>query len=533
MHKKLIFSLLVIMLVMSGTSLSQGQSDPTPATFQPLGRFDINLSSSVTSPNGVHRVGLQIKIDYVTLQPDAESEDAEPETIEIREYFLAQFDVRGGRQLWRVSLGELPPERIRFSPDGSIILVEIVSEDEPEEIFLTFYDPANGEIISETSNIDLIRTPIIPGDVYQALSTSINFSDDNAHVIVDYYRRAEAPKCAVWRIADASLVWEIDSACGRGNPSGTALAFRVPDTNSFSDYPQLEVYDVATGNILQRSYNEVLSFNWLDDAHIMIERPYGEPPVVWHVINDTIAALELPYLSGNLWPGRVYDRLAYIDSSATYFWDINTGRLTLTLDYAARGHVLMRDDGIMILFRGNWRLDEDEESFVDTYQALDLETGDVLWERDWPKGDVRFYEDRWMGTAYNYASGMLEFIDLDTGNVLYELRTYTENATVLPDWDYVIENLRGIEIIWGPGDETGRFPNPPHAQIVGNAPLYPEPNTTFEARGELPDAQLVWLDAQTEDGQWFSYRMYGTRYWVAAEHIDLLVSAASIRVIEP
>lgn len=520
---------------------THSQTDSSLDDFRPLGRFRLELGSAVSSPNGIHILGTQVVVEEVTASTetadgDADTEatpDAEPAVIQIRHYFLTMLDIRGGDVVWRVGIGDIQPARIRFSPDGSIILVEIIAQDSPEEILLTFYHADDGTIISETSNFALIQTPIIPGDVNQALYTSIRFSSDNAHVIVDYYRRAEAPRCAVWRIADASLAWEIASGCGVVNPAGSAIAFVIENDDSFSDYPQIEVYDVATGEVVRRSKNEVVDFAWLDNDHMLIARPYGEPQVIWNIRYDTMASLENPYLRGDLWPGAIGEQLVYVDRTTTYFWSINTGRITYRANYPAYGDLIVRD-GQLILFRLGGRYDAETEQYIDILEAVDLETGFVFWQQDWYHGEIVYDETKWQAYAYNYSTGAIDFIDLETGDTLFSLTTFSDQVVVLPDHDYVIQSDGSDLIIWGPADQLGYFPDPPQALTTGEAPLYPEPNTNFDAEGTVGAGRWLWLESRTSNSNWYAYRTeYGQRYWIPASALTLLVDPLAVPVAEP
>ena len=118
----------------------------------------------------------------------------------------------------------------------------------------------------------------------QFLNASPYFTEDESKVIVNYWRRAEASRCAVWDVATAGIVWQMESNCAAMvNETGEFLAIREPYDEVFSAYDHLAIYETDSGARVLESPYELNSANWLNADTIVIDRPYGEPPILWNI----------------------------------------------------------------------------------------------------------------------------------------------------------------------------------------------------------------------------------------------------------
>ncbi len=492
-----------------------------PLQFRPLGRFTINGDFLRLSPNGYHVAGVQTEVRTIS------------EEEQITAYWLTLWDIRGGQTQWRVELPDRQFEALTFSPDGSTILAKTVNPDSDEEIRLSFFEVSSGDLISQTGSIDVIDAPKIPGDLRQDLVAEPHYSPDGQYVIVDYWRRSEAPRCAIWRASDAHLLWERDSVCGAVNPSGQYIAFWHPHQNEFSPYWGLSVHDVATGELVVEAPDEMVDFAWIDARQIIIHRPYGEAPIIWNVATNSRAVIELPDQLGMFWPAPIDDQLVYSTDSYTYFWNSTTGRLSNQTELAATGRWVQQGDRLLVLLTDDdWRWMEEEDRNR-AFQALDMETGQQLWATRWQHRDMDVDTTGTRAAAYDEEFGTIDFFDLQTGDQLGSIDSYTGSYFLTPDWDWLVEIYGNTYIVWGMPEAASFFDNPPHARLTSETELRYEPNTLVEPAGTAPAGRYVWLEGRTPDGQWLRLEpLTGRSYWMNASSVDLQVDLDDLPVFE-
>lgn len=170
--------------------------------FRPLGRFSINANSLTISPNGLYATGTtsfnreieadSTEDDNAPDTPPADGEDgdgdeeAEPIIVTVTE--LHMWDLRGGKHIWQEELPENRTlESIIFAPSSDILYVR-TNRPYPaqEEVRLSFFATETGQLISQTGDIDVIQTPIIPGDLAQDLYIEPYFTPDGQSMIINY-----------------------------------------------------------------------------------------------------------------------------------------------------------------------------------------------------------------------------------------------------------------------------------------------------------------------------------------------------------
>ncbi len=535
-----IMKLFLTLVLLSSTWVAKAQEGDAAdlVHFQPLGRFTVDASNIIYSNDGIYIAGVQTEVIYPdpVAETDAtDSSDSDEMPVEAEpmyRYWLVLWDIRGGQIQWRVELPEQRQlETLQFSPDSSILLAKTVNPDTHEEIRFSFYNSATGALISATGNVSILDAPLIPGDMPQRLYADSTFSADGQYVIVDYWRRAETPKCAIWQIADAALLWSIDYSCGIAR--GPYIAFLQPHQDRFSSYQQLFVYEIATGTIIAESDDEVDDYKWLDSATILIHRPYGDAPIVWNTLFNARAVLELPVQLGVFWPIIAQDQVIYSDTQVVYFWDKTTGQLINTLESPGTGYVIEQADRLILLQTvSNWRELETEDRNR-AFRALDLETGEELWATRWQHSELWANASGTHATAYDEEFNTIDVFDLRTGSQSGSIVSYTSRYYFSADWSWLIEIMGNTHVVWGVPETTSTFTDPPMAQLTSETEWYYEPNLDFDTGGSFPAGQYIWIAGRLADGSWLQLEMpAGQTYWVQQETVSLRVAIDSIVVVE-
>lgn len=532
--------LVLLILLLPMVALAQDSKNDV-TTFRPLGRFKMEGYGYATSPDGffVAEVspGMVTDLDglcdldeesLVSALAGSSEEELQMilETLAVLcaesetpageyDYVLSVWDIRGGKRLWSVQLPFRELQMVAFSPTSDTVLVKTAAPfPSEEEIRLSFYDVKTGDLISETGDIDILDAPVIPGTLPQALNAEPRYTADGQRVMVGYWRRTEAPRCAVWEVATADLIWEKEARCGTLNQDGRLMIIPEPYTNSA--YNQIAVYEVATGNLVTTSEDEVLDYAWLDEARVIIHRPYGDPPIIWNVRQNTRAVLELPYPLGSFAPLSLRRVLVYTDQyTVTYIWDKDTGKLLGQT--SVEGYAFEREDGVLVL-------DFDD----DTFAAIDLETDRELWRAPWAHYALEARPDGGQLLAVNKATGKIEVFDLNTGKVIGTLPFGEYEFYLTPNWDWLVQVNETVYTIWGREEQADLFVNPPNARTVTDADLYYEANPDFP-RGTLPAGTYVWLLHRSDDQQWYQVEsVWGDVQWIRASDVELFVSGESL-----
>lgn len=528
-----IASLFLMVLTLPVMAQGGGNSSPyDPTDFRPLGRFTINANELVYSPDGYHIIGLQ----EVLQEPAAEDETAEgtsdetdsadQEPVYVR--MLTMWDIRGGKTLWSVQLPDRDWERIEFSPDGTTIMVQTtLPYPNEEEVRLTFYDAATGEIISQTGNIDIINAPIIPGDLPQGLYAEPHYTADGEHVVISYYRRTEAPQCGIWEVALANLLWEKDTLCGSVNADGLYMLVPEPHANTYSAYRQLAAYDMLTGELVSVSEDEVAEYSWLDTTHVLIHRPYGDPPIVWDILSNTRAVLELPSPMGMFWPDVLQGQLLYDNGSTMFVWEMRTGKLLREVNIT--GQPVIQPDRVLFLQTDDNWYELEPEDRNEAFVATDFETAEVVWKARWQHDYLEVSPDGLIAAAFDGVLRTVDIFDLTTGKQLGSIPTLSDYYYLTPEWDWLVQPSYDVFVVWGPPSQVGLFEDVPSIKTVADTELRYEPIAGYSSARTLPAGQYLWAVGRTGNSAWIHVEdARGSRYWVEADTIELLVPIEEI-----
>lgn len=191
-------------------------------------------------------------------------------------------------------------------------------------------------------------------------------------------------RCAAWDIASGAITWQATMRCGAINEDGRFLIVSESHSNPYSSYPQLAIYEIEAGEIIATSEDEVVEARWIDPTHVMVHRPYGDPPIIWDVMSNTRAILETPFRSVRFWVSVLPDDiLTHAQRGVTYVWDKSSGRLLREI--ATYGRYLVQENRILLVqMDSNWYdyTFEDDE-WNNLIRAYDFETGNQIWGVHW------------------------------------------------------------------------------------------------------------------------------------------------------
>lgn len=478
--------------------VSREQQIANFATYRPLGRISFPADSLAQSPDGFYVAGVQQGAGGA---------------------MLSLWDIRGGQHVWQVSLPQRQWETIRFSPTGETLLVKTNAPyPAEEEIRFTFYDTLTGEVLSETGDIDIIDSPIIPGNMPQGLMAEPFYTKDGQNLVVSYLRRTEAPRCAVWSPYTGQLIWQIDRTCGSINSEGRYMISPHPYTELFSAYDQLVVYEVSTGAVLNVSQDEVIRFAWLTDEYVFIERPYGEAPVLWNILEDNTAVMEMPFQMGSFTPKVLHDVIFYASGSQTYVWDMATGELVAKT--LLQGNLVKQGKGIILL--QEYRAEDSEES---TLRALNLDNEEIIWEVPWHHSDLSLRADGLYAFAYDRLTSSIDIFDLQTGIIAGHIKIPYFDFLLTDDWGWIMQWGGGQSMtVWGTAESVGLFSDPPQIHITADTPAYFESNTNFPYNELVIRAnQYLWASGRTAAGDWVEVEDSRGHYWLPTANAEFLV----------
>lgn len=563
----LLLSLLPLWIVLPANAQDGGATSPyDPTTYRPLGRFSVDGHSLVISPDGYFIAGIRTIEEIIEAEDDAEatdtddiesvdetentvdsaeadqseetsdsvdnepSDEAEPEPTYID--MLTMWDIRGGQIIWSVPLPDRELQDLEFAPTGDTIFTKTaLPYPNDEEIRLTFYDVLTGERISQTGNIDVINAPIIPGDLVQVLNATPRYTQNGLFVVISYYRRAEAPRCAVWEVTTARLLWETTNTCGAISWDSSMMIIPQAHSNEYSAYEQLAVYNLQSGEAIAMSDDEVVEYRWLDESRIVIHRPYGDAPVIWDVQSNTRAVIELPYRLGVFWPASTGEIMFYSTDTVTYVWDIHTG--LLERETTLNGWLVDQEDHYIVLnIPYNWRDLEPEEQ-AQAFVAYDFTTEQELWRARWQHSNMVFSPDGKRAAAYDEVFYTVDIFDLDTGTQLGSIPTLTNDYYLTDEWEWLVQISGSVYTVWGPADDLDRFENPPNARSTIEAPLYYDPTTAYEPASTLPEGQYVWLSGRSSNGEWLRVvSASGRNLWIEAENVEILTELDAIPIAD-
>jgi WD40 repeat protein len=444
--------------------------------------------------------------------------------------WLGLWDIRVGRELWRVSLPQRKWEEAAFAPTGDSLMLKTTLPGAAEEVRFTFYDTLSGQVMSETGDVDIIQAEIIPGNMPQALIASPRYSPDGRWLIVDYGRRAEANRCAVWEVTTARLHWEVPGKCGSVSEDGRYMVLDYQAEGSYSAYPNLAIYELASGALILRSEDEALRYQWLDAARLFIERPYGEAPVVWNVPQDQLAIIELPFQMGPFMPQALNRVMFYPyprpQGPETYIWDMATGELlgqTLLV-----GQLVEQGERVLVLQE---HVQNDQGQAV--LRALDLENEALVWEIPWVYSNLTLREDGFYAFAYNQTTRQTDILDLQNGQVVSHLSVPYHDFLLTPDWQWVLQfDGNSTLLIWGDASQQVQFEDPPQARIIAETPVFYQPDDRYlNQRYLLYEENYLWLSGRTADNTWLQFQTEsGELYWFPRAQAELLVEIMQIPV---
>lgn len=476
------------------------------AAYRPLGRVTLPVDVFVPSPDGYYLAGIQQR-----------SEGA----------FLGLWDVRGGHQVWQVSLPNRQWDTLRFSPAGDTLMVKTNAPyPAEEEIRFTFYDALTGEVVSETGDVDIIDSPLVPGNMPQGLMAEPFYNRDGKSIMVSYYRRTEAPRCAIWDVHTGTMIWEMDETCGSRNDDNTYMISPRPYTDLYSAYDQLVVYEVASGAVLTASQDEAISFSWLTNDTVFIQRPYGEAPVIWNILEDTTAVMELPPELISFQPSVLKNAIYYNANGTTYVWDLATGELIA--DTLLQGGLIEQPEGIIVVQEY-----QEKDSPERVLRALSLETEEVVWEIPWHHSDLSYRDDGLYGFAYNRDTGRIDIFNLQTGQFAGQIPLFSSNFGLTDDWEWIVQLEGGTHLtVWGPAEAADLFDDPPHLHITAETPAYFESNTQFPYNNVVIRAdQYLWVAGRTADSAWVLIeKLNGEKYWLPTTNAEFLVDLDQIPI---
>lgn len=532
--RKIALSICLIILlslaVLPGLAQDDPQSQPATSEYlmalRPLGRIRIEGGQVTHSPDGYHIATIRTILlppIFYNIRPDATPTDIptnippreEQNTAPIPLYWLNMWDIRGGNLMWSLRLPIFHNlDGFRFSPQGDSLFVRLSERENSEKIRLRFFETETGNIISDIEDLDVIKTPIIPGNIPQNLTVEAAYTPTGEYVIANYWRAAESPRCVLWRVADAQLVWEQRAACGTINRDGRFMVRPEPHANSFSAYNQLTVYDLPTGEIFTASEDEVVAHDWIDETHLLLHRPYGDAPVIWDIINDTRAIIEQPYrLDRGFSPYPLQNMLL----NANFIWSKTTGGLLETLEEPP-GRLIEVDGRILELYTDpEWREKEPEERLAG-FVAYDFLTGVEVWHNEWQHStNFLFSPDRHLALTVDSTTNFLEMFNLQTGLIEGELPTLYGNFTFTPQWDWLYQTEGLVYTVWGPPSELDRFSkaDQPNGLLREDTRLFNYPNLPYSSSaGKLRRGEYVWAIGHA-GGRWVLIEMANSqRYWV-------------------
>jgi hypothetical protein len=549
--KKIISIVIVFVCILSVASAQEG--DTMPSEFRPLGRFSLVGGETIISPDGYFIADLYQEEKAVAEESQG-TEPTEPECVDFEseecyaewdayyialdEYFnppanyiytITLWDIREGKELWQTIIEDRNYSGLVFAPDSSSLLIKTTLPfPDTEEVRLSFYDTVTGKVISETGDINPFDAPIIPGTLDQPLTAEPVYTADGAHAMVSYWRRAEETRCAVWAVATGEIVWEKDTSCGSVSPDGKLAIIPAHHSNPFSDYDQVVVYEVVSGAEVARTEDEAANYEWVDDSLVVVNRAYGDPPILWDVATDSRAVIELPYPMGLPTAVPLSRVMFYVAPDLTYIWDKANGALLGST--SVEGYLWEQADRVLV-FQFEYET-VDEEEFIN-FIVRDLTQDEELWRMRWDHEVNSISPDGEKMLAYNYTTGLTEIIQFDTGEVLGTIPLSGFDFYITPDWQWIVQSYSVFYTVWGLEEFLGQFEDQPEARLKEATMSYYEANDEFPAYDLVGD-QYVWLQARSEDNQWIllDSPSWGN-IWVPASSLELEVSMDSLEVYTP
>jgi len=376
--------------------------------------------------------------------------------------------------------------------------------------------------------VDIIEMPTIPGNMPQFLNAQPYFTQDESKVIVNYWRRAEASRCAVWDVATAEIVWQMEATCGMVNSTGEYLALFEPYDEIFSAYDHLVIYETDSGTPILESPYETIRANWLNDDTLIIYRPYGEPPIMWNITGNSVAVVELPGPLPNLQFDALNRVMFHAEGDVTYAWDIATGELLGST--SLQGCIIDLPNQVVVLHQVEKRVDDEWRQYL---RAISLENEEVIWERRWDNRDLSLRDDGLHGFSFDWATRSVEILDMRTGETVGEVRATDANFTLTEDWNWIVFGGGATQTVWGLEENVDLFEDTPHVRTNADVPVYYETNTNFPADFDIPADRYLWLRERTPDGAWVLLDGSGTNYWISTEDLDILRDLDDLPVFEP
>lgn len=499
-----------------------------PSDFRPLGRFVIPGDQLISSPDTLHVLALttvQVEIFPEVIAASGGVVVIEPNTSETPTELVYEdvttmrmWDLRGGKQLWEREIEDRQWLDLAFSPDGDTLYIRSVhdqADDNPEnDIYrMTVYDPLTGEIITRSENINSIEQPLVPGEMRQPVQVASQYMT-NQRFLTTVSRPLAGTYCSAWDVQTTQVVWSQPNECGVLSPARTYMAVREPH-QSGSAYDQITIYDFATGERLISSPDEVLEFSWLDEHTITIHRPYGDPPVVWEILNNTRAVIEQPYRLGIVYPADALTEIYLRGGEVGYFvWDKTTGKLLRETEI--NGRLFALDNRMVVLETNmNWQnlrwtvahsedqaeVDEAAAALEKAFLLRDFISGAELWAYPYQHSDLWLSPDNTWGYAYDQLELGYDFFDLRTGEIWGTMPAMRGSFTFTQDMQWAMQAYGNFYTIWGEASELDRFENQPNSITKSDrTPVYSSPRRNI--KDYLPANAHLWVYGQTEDGQW-------------------------------
>jgi hypothetical protein len=527
------------------SSLAQEPNIPAandPSGFRALGRFRIPGDSLESSPDTFHVLAMtavQIElppapveiVPEATETPEGElAAEAEAEAVVEPEVFvepqyetittMTMWDLRGGVAVWSEEIDETTFRSAVFSPSGDTLTITSYFDLDDEDLDNDYYslavlEPASGEIITTLEDFGtIIDEPRVPGEVYQPLSVSSWYATDT-RFLAEISRPLVGSFCSAWDVQGAQLVWTLPNSCGTPSPDKIHLAKLEPHASG-SAYKEISIYNLENGEKLISSPDEVVEFQWLDDNTIVLYRPYGDPPVIWEITQNTRAVLENPFGRSTIYPDDALTEMLLPGGEIGYYvWDKRTGKVLRETEI--NGWLFPLDERMVVLeIDYDWSyyrnvisygdeiedIQEARERLARSFLLRDFVTGEVIYAQPHEHYDFVLSEDNTWAIAWNGILNGYDFYDLRTGEIWGRMPTLRGEFHFTQDMGWTVQRYDNLYTVWGDPAEIDRFENPPNSVTLwGDIKIYGSPSRG-NGFGILNAGTDLWLYGQTSDGNW-------------------------------
>jgi hypothetical protein len=280
--------------------------------------------------------------------------------------------------------------------------------------------------------------------------------------------------------------------------------------------------------VLESPY-ESTGAKWLDAENLIIDRPYGEPPIVWNITDNSVAVVEWPRPLPNFAFEPLRQTMLLADGPETFVWDIPTGELLGST--AIQGRLIELPNQVIVLQEVEFQ--EDDEWRVNL-RAVNLGNEDVLWEIPWGTRELTLRDDGLYGFSLNYETGTVDILDMQSGRMVGEVRVPELYFDLTEDWNWLTFSGSPYYVVWGLDENADLFSDTPHIRTTGEVPVYYEANTTFPTDFMLQPDSYRWVRNISADGQWLLLvTSGGSNFWIPAEGVEDLRDLEDVPVYDP